>query len=81
METAYRMQFAAAEAFDLTRESQTVRDEYGTTHFSNGCLLARLSGSGATCFGLFAEKRDAEFAARNLSRAYPKWWTAATAAG
>ena len=46
-----------------------------------GCLLARLSGSGATCFGLFAEKRDAEFAARNLSRAYPKWWTAATAAG
>lgn len=47
----------------------------------NGCLLARLSGSGATCFGLFAAKRDAEFAARNLSRAYPKWWTAATAAG
>jgi 4-diphosphocytidyl-2-C-methyl-D-erythritol kinase len=47
----------------------------------NGCLLARLSGSGATCFGLFTAKRDAEFAARNLSRAYPKWWTAATAAG
>lgn len=46
-----------------------------------GCLLARLSGSGATCFGLFAEKRDADFAARNLSRAYPKWWVAATAAG
>lgn len=47
----------------------------------NGCLLARLSGSGTTCFGLFAEKRDADFAARNLSRAYPKWWTTATAAG
>lgn len=46
-----------------------------------GCLLARLSGSGATCFGLFAEKREAEFAARNLARAYPKWWVAATAAG
>lgn len=46
-----------------------------------GCLLARLSGSGATCFGLFAEKRDADFAARNLARAYPKWWVAATAAG
>ncbi len=47
----------------------------------NGCLLARLSGSGATCFGLFAAKRDADFAARNLTRAYPKWWVAATAAG
>lgn len=46
-----------------------------------GCLLARLSGSGATCFGLFTEKRDAEFAARNIGRAYPKWWAAATAAG
>lgn len=47
----------------------------------SGCLLARMSGSGATCFGLFAAQRDADFAARNLSRAYPKWWTAATAAG
>lgn len=46
-----------------------------------GCLLARLSGSGATCFGLFGEKRDADFAARNIGRAYPKWWVAATAAG
>ncbi|MEK9969407.1 MAG: 4-(cytidine 5'-diphospho)-2-C-methyl-D-erythritol kinase [Ferrovibrio sp.] len=46
-----------------------------------GCLLARLSGSGATCFGMFAEKRDADFAARNLARAYPKWWVAGTAAG
>lgn len=41
METAFKMQFAAAEAFDLSRESQTVREEYGSTHFSNGCLLAR----------------------------------------
>lgn len=46
-----------------------------------GCLLARLSGSGATCFGLFAAEREADFAARNLARAHPKWWVAATAAG
>lgn len=46
-----------------------------------GCLLSRLSGSGPTCFGLFATKKDADFAARNLSRAHPKWWVAATAAG
>ncbi len=45
----------------------------------SGCLLARLSGSGATCFGLFAEARLAEHAARALSRAYPAWWVAATA--
>ena len=41
METAYRMQFAATDAFDLAREPQTIRDAYGKGHFSNGCLLAR----------------------------------------
>jgi hypothetical protein len=41
METAFRMQFAATEAFDLSRETETVRAEYGTGHFANGCLLAR----------------------------------------
>jgi len=41
METAFRMQFEATEAFDLTRESKSVRDAYGTGHFGNGCLLAR----------------------------------------
>lgn len=40
-----------------------------------GCLLARLSGSGATCFGLFAEARHADIAARNIARAEPHWWS------
>ena len=41
METAFRMQFQASEAFDLNRERQATRDEYGKGHFANGCLLAR----------------------------------------
>lgn len=41
METAFRMQFAATEAFDLNREPAEIRAEYGTGHFANGCLLAR----------------------------------------
>jgi len=41
METAFHMQFAATDAFDLSREPQTIRDAYGTSQFSNGCLLAR----------------------------------------
>lgn len=41
METAFRMQFAATEAFDLQREPESVRLEYGSGHFANGCLLAR----------------------------------------
>ena len=38
-----------------------------------GCLLARMSGSGATCFGLFASAEAAEAAAAALAR--PGWWT------
>ena len=39
-----------------------------------GCLLARMSGSGATCFGLFADAATAERAAMALPQA---WWRAA----
>ncbi len=41
METAYRMQRSATDAFDLNKEPQNIRELYGTGHFSNGCLLAR----------------------------------------
>lgn len=41
MESAYRMQFAAMDAFDVRKESDAVREEYGTGSFANGCLLAR----------------------------------------
>ncbi len=41
METAFRMQFAATDAFDINLEPPQIREEYGKSHFSNGCLLAR----------------------------------------
>jgi 4-diphosphocytidyl-2-C-methyl-D-erythritol kinase len=40
---------------------------------THGCLLARMSGSGATCFGLFADAAAAEAAAAGLAR--PGWWS------
>jgi 4-diphosphocytidyl-2-C-methyl-D-erythritol kinase len=41
-----------------------------------GCELARMSGSGATCFGLFANQAALEAAATALGRARPDWWVA-----
>jgi hypothetical protein len=41
METAFRMQFEATEAFDIQSEPASVRAEYGDSPFANGCLLAR----------------------------------------
>ena len=39
-----------------------------------GCLLARMSGSGGTCFGLFEEEDAAAAAAGAIARDYPDWW-------
>ncbi len=44
-----------------------------------GCRLARMSGSGATCFGLFDDAPAASRAARALGRTRPNWWVASTA--
>ncbi len=41
------------------------------------CRFARMSGSGATCFGLFANRDDAEKAARTVSAEQPGWWVQA----
>lgn len=45
------------------------------------CRLARMSGSGGTCFGLFASVDEAEDAAARLVRAHPNWWAQATELG
>lgn len=43
---------------------------------TDGCLLARMSGSGATCYGLFATVEAALTAATALRAAHPGWWVA-----
>ncbi len=42
-----------------------------------GALIARMSGSGATCFALFADRARAEAARAALAAAEPGWWCAA----
>ena len=46
-----------------------------------GCRLARMSGSGATCFGLFASARAATAAARRIKTSHPGWWAIASILG
>ena len=43
------------------------------------CLLSRMSGSGATCFGLFESLAAAQIAAEDISRSHPDWWIKAAA--
>lgn len=46
-----------------------------------GCTLARMSGSGATCFALFESMSAARKAARTLRARHAGWWLRATALG
>ncbi|MBI2684739.1 MAG: DUF1501 domain-containing protein [Acidobacteria bacterium] len=41
MEVAFRMQKEAPEVFDITRETEKVRERYGDTPVGRGCLMAR----------------------------------------
>ncbi|WP_416899944.1 MAG: 4-(cytidine 5'-diphospho)-2-C-methyl-D-erythritol kinase [Minwuia sp.] len=41
-----------------------------------GCRIARMSGSGATCFGLFDDWQTAARRADNIASAHPDWWVA-----
>lgn len=40
-EIAFRMQTEAPEAFDITRETEKMRERYGDHDFGRGCLMAR----------------------------------------
>ncbi len=46
-----------------------------------GCTLARMSGSGATCFGLFGSAAAMQSAATALTNTYPQGWVRAAALG
>jgi len=41
---------------------------------TNGAWLARMSGSGATCFALYENTADAKRAADKILREHPEWW-------
>lgn len=55
-----------------------IADVLGELQASPHCLLARMSGSGATCFGLFGSAGTANEAAQRLQAAHAGWWVRAT---
>ena len=48
---------------------------------ATGCQFARMSGSGATCVGLFADIAAANAAAETICMAQPGWWCVAALPG
>jgi 4-diphosphocytidyl-2-C-methyl-D-erythritol kinase len=63
---------------DLTQSAielcPTVIDVLDILNTQSGCEFAQLSGSGATCFGLFEHYDHAKIAARSIVESHPDWW-------
>ena len=63
---------------DLTEASLVVtpvaRDVLTALGDTKNCLLHRLSGSGATCFGLYDSVAAARAAAETIKKQQPDWW-------
>jgi len=58
-----------------------IADVLAALRASAQCRLARMSGSGATCFALYDSGRAAAAAARALRGQHPGWWVRATTLG
>jgi 4-diphosphocytidyl-2-C-methyl-D-erythritol kinase len=58
-----------------------VSDALSSLAAQPGCRLVRMSGSGATVFGLFESTRLAANAARQLRSLHTGWWIRAAAIG
>jgi 4-diphosphocytidyl-2-C-methyl-D-erythritol kinase len=61
------------------RLAPVIGEVLGALSAQPGCRLARMSGSGATCFGAFDDQGAAARAAGSLRRARPSWWVISTA--
>lgn len=58
-----------------------IADVLAALSAASGLRFARMSGSGATCFGIFASLEAATEAARRISSAHPQWWVVPTIIG
>jgi 4-diphosphocytidyl-2-C-methyl-D-erythritol kinase len=68
----------AAEHNDLeapaTRIQPVIGEVLAALSASNGAWLARMSGSGATCFAIYENTADAQRAAQQIQLDHPQWW-------
>jgi 4-diphosphocytidyl-2-C-methyl-D-erythritol kinase len=81
-DTAALIDWLAAQGNDLTEPAiacvPVVAEVLNASAALPGARLARMSGSGPTCFALFGSQAEAERAARALQATHKDWWIQAT---
>ena len=51
-----------------------IKDILSRLQDQEGCLVARMSGSGGTCFGIFQTAEQVSVAAKTIKQLEPGWW-------
>ena len=68
----------AASSNDLEEPATKIQPVIGhvisALNAANGAWLARMSGSGATCFAIFENTAEAQRAAHKIQLDHPRWW-------
>jgi 4-diphosphocytidyl-2-C-methyl-D-erythritol kinase len=81
-DTADLLRFLETTRNDLEEPARRIQPVIGETLSAlaglPGALLARMSGSGATCFAIFPDDDCCARAADALKQAQPNWWVAPT---
>jgi 4-diphosphocytidyl-2-C-methyl-D-erythritol kinase len=79
------LRWLASEASDLEAPAialePAIAEVLASLRAAAGCRLARMSGSGATCFALFSSAADSASAGKSLRAKFPDWWIAETVLG
>jgi 4-diphosphocytidyl-2-C-methyl-D-erythritol kinase len=57
-----------------TRIQPVIGEVLSALNATNGAWLARMSGSGATCFAIFENTPEAQRAAQKIQLDHPQWW-------
>lgn len=83
---AFTTEMAATDLFSVLHKTRNdledaasviapvITDVLAVIGAARGCQLARMSGSGATCFGLFEKRLGASRAAHSIRKSRPQWW-------
>jgi len=61
-------------AAPATRIQPVIDEVISALSATNGAWLARMSGSGATCFAIFENTPEAQRAAQKIQLSHPQWW-------
>ena len=57
-----------------TRIQPVIGEVIAALNATNGAWLARMSGSGATCYAIFENTAEAQRAAQKIQLDHPQWW-------